>query len=245
MAKGKVYIGTSGWSYSNWKGGFYPDKTKAGDFLAYYSTVFNTTELNSSFYRLPQPKMIESWANKVPKDFKFSVKLSRYLTHIKRLKEPDEPLERFFTLFEHLKANIGMVLAQLPPTLQYNAEVAERFYSLLKEGYSDYSFAMEGRHISWLSDESLQQMEQYGVSFVMSNSNNLFPYGEYVTAKNIYIRFHGPGKLFDSSYSDEVLADYAAKIIRWQKAGHTVWVYFNNTMREAGYTNAKTLIGLL
>lgn len=241
MAKGKIHIGTSGWSYSAWRGLFYPDKTKSGDYLPYYSTVFDTTEVNSSFYRLPGPKMVSNWIDKTPDGFTFSVKVSKFLTHIKRLKEPEEPMERFFSVFEPMKERIGMVLVQLPPTLKFDPDVAEHFFALLKEKYSHYQFALEVRHDTWMDGRSRHLMEQYDMAFVISQSNNLFPYAEIITAKNIYLRFHGPEKLFDSSYSDEMMADYAKKIKKWQKGGHTVWAYFNNTMREAGFTNALTL----
>ena len=103
MNQGNVHIGLSGWSYSYWKGSFYPEKMQSADFLPHYALTYNTGEINSSFYHLPRPTTIEGWMAKVPTTFKFCAKMSRYVTHIKRMKEPEEPLERFFKVFEPMK----------------------------------------------------------------------------------------------------------------------------------------------
>src|SRR6478609_7365479 len=117
-----IHIGTSGWSYKDWKELFYPKGLKTTEWISYYAITFRITEINSSFYHLPKRQTVEGWVNKVPPDFLFCPKMSRYLTHIKRLKEPEESLERFFEVFEPMKNNMGPVLIQLPPSLKFEYE---------------------------------------------------------------------------------------------------------------------------
>jgi uncharacterized protein YecE (DUF72 family) len=143
---------------------------------------------------------------KVPDDFTFCPKMSRFLTHIKRLKDPEE---------QELRKQKG------------------------------YSFAMEGRHETWLSKESLDLMTKYDIAFVISQSGAGFPYGEHVTSKNIYLRFHGPGKLYASLYDNDVMYEFAGKIKKWKGQGHTIWVYFNNDYFGYGIENGKTLASML
>ena len=245
MAASKIHIGTSGFSYSDWKNGvFYPEGLASSEWLSYYAKHFDITELNNSFYRLPRAQTVLNWAAKVPKKFRFCPKMSSYLTHNKRLLEPEEPLERFFDVFSAIKKQLGPILIQLPPSLQFDYYRAEYFYKQLHH-YKGYDFAMEARHNSWLQQDSLDLMAKYKISFVISQSGRGFPYAEAVTAKNIYVRFHGPKELYSSSYSDEMLKEYAVKFKRWIKEGHTVWVFFNNTMRGVGARNAKTLEGMM
>lgn len=238
---GKIYIGTSGWSYKDWKGIFYDEKLKSSDYLAFYSKSFNTTEINTSFYHLPLVKTIEGWISKVPGGFKFCPKISRYITHIKRLREPEEPLERFFTIFEPMKKMMGPVLIQLPPSLKFDLNIAKYFFEVLKENYTGYNFALEARHASWFEKESIDLLSKYEIAFVISNSNNLFPYAEFTTAKNVYLRFHGPKELFASLYTKKAMNDYARKFIAWQKQGHDVWAFFNNDWHGYALENANYL----
>lgn len=238
---GKLHIGTSGWSYKEWKEAYYPKELKSTDWLSYYAKEFDCTEINASFYHLPQRKTIENWVNKVADDFKFCVKMSRYLTHMNKLSTPEEPLQRFFDVFDLMKEKMGPVLIQLPPSLAFHEEKTTYFYDLLKTKYSDYDFAMEVRHASWLQERSIELMEQYKIAFVISQSGVGFPYAEHVTAKDVYVRFHGPGKLYYSVYENDMLHDYAVKFKHWLKKGHNVWAFFNNTAELAALDNAKTL----
>ena len=171
--------------------------------------------------------------------------MSNYLTHNKRLREPDEPLSRFFAAFEPIKRQMGPVLIQLPPSLKFDNEIARNLFETLKTDYAKYYFALEARHSSWLEKESIDLLAKYKLSFVISQSNNLFPYAEHVTAKNIYLRLHGPQKLFASAYTEEDIRYYAAKIAQWQKSGHHIWVFFNNTATRDAINNAFKLKELL
>ncbi|HVK96762.1 MAG TPA: DUF72 domain-containing protein [Flavisolibacter sp.] len=243
--KGTIHIGTSGWSYKHWKDIFYPPKLKTTEWLTFYAQHFSISEINTCFYHLPKPASVIGWIEKVPAHFKFCPKMSRYLTHIKRLLDPEEPLERFFEVFEPMKKRMGPVLIQLPPTLRFDYDRTEFFYSILKRKYRDYEFVMEVRHDSWLQEKSLTLMTKYDLGFVLSQSGAKFPYSEMITAKNIYVRFHGPSALYASSYSDAMLQEFAKKFRRWKKEGHDIWVFFNNDIGGYAIEDAKRLIGML
>jgi uncharacterized protein YecE (DUF72 family) len=237
----KIHIGMSGWSYWDWKKIFYPEKMKSTDWLGVYAQSYNTTEINSSFYHLPKAKTISGWAAKVPENFKFCPKISRYLTHILKLKNPEEPLQLFFEVFEPIEHMLGPVLIQLPPSLKYEPAVVEAFFEILKHKYNKYKFAIEARHITWLEKEPIKLMKKFNVAWVISQSGVGFPYLEEITADNIYVRFHGPGKLYASSYPDQMLRAYSVKFKKWIKEGHSIWAYFNNTYQGIALNNANTL----
>lgn len=241
MKSAKIHIGTSGWSYKDWKELFYPKELKTTEWLSYYAQTFSVTEINTSFYHLPKKQTVEGWVQKVPSGFLFCPKMSRYLTHFKRLKEPEESLEKFFEVFEPMQKQMGPVLIQLPPSLKFDQRTAEDLYLVLTKDYPDYSFAMEVRHRSWMDDESFELLKRYNIAFVISQSGRGFPYAENITADNIYIRFHGPGKLYASSYSDEMLSKFSSLFKKWVKEKHSVWAFFNNDYFGYAINNAITL----
>ena len=238
---GRLHIGTSGWSYRDWTEIFYPKHIKSSDWLTHYSQTFDCTEINSSFYRLPKQETVKGWMRKVPKDFMFCPKMSRFLTHMKKLRDPEEPLSRFFGIFQPMKKQIGPVLIQLPKTVAFHSDVTEGFYKLLKKKYRSYSFAMEVRHDTWFTKESIDLMKAYDVSFVMSHSGNHFPYAEHVTSHHIYFRFHGPGTLYNTKYDEETMRKFARSFRRWLKKGHELWIFFNNDWYGYGIENALSL----
>lgn len=237
----KIHIGTSGWSYQKWKGVFYPQKMPSTKWLGYYTAFFSTTEINGSFYRLPSLETVIKWTDSVPDNFIFCPKMSRFLTHMKKLREPEEPLERFFSVFYSMKPKMGPILVQLPAMLRFNYDIAEAFYRLLKFRYHGYRFVMEVRHPTWLAEDSLTLMTAFDIGLVISQSGGVFPYSEMITAKTIYVRFHGPGALYASPYSDEMLQDYAGKFRQWVSEGHEVWAYFNNDINAYAPDDARRL----
>ena len=245
MMKGKLHIGISGWSYRDWIGVFYPENLKATGWLPYYAGKFDCTEINSSFYRLPSKLTVSNWVNRVPDNFLFCPKMSRYLTHIKRLKEPEEPLERFFTTFEPMKKKMGPVLLQLAKTIPFEYKATEHLFKLLATKYSSHQFAMEVRHESWLTEQSYSLMSNYGIAFVMSHSGDHFPYKEVITAPHIYFRFHGPGSLYNTKYDERALKEYSLKFENWLDKGHDLWVFFNNCWFGYGIDNACSLRNFL
>lgn len=239
-ATDRIHIGTSGWSYKHWKGIFYPNEMKPTDYISFYANHFSVSELNGSFYKLPTQETVLKWITMVPDDFLFCPKMSRYLSHMKKLHDPEEPLQRFFNIFEPVKQHLGPVLIQLPDNVKFNDVVVRPFYELLQSNYSEYRCAMEVRDESWFSDESLKLMKRHKVTLVFAQSEK-FPYYEEITAKDIFIRFHGPESLYSSSYSDETLQEYALKFGEWIKQGHEVWAFFNNDVGGHALRNGAKL----
>ncbi len=240
-----AYIGLSGWSYKEWKGIFYPDDIKSTLWLEYYTKFFNTVEINASFYRMPRAQTVVNWTERVPEGFIFCPKMSRYITHIKRLKDCAEPLEYFFEIFEPMRERMGPVLIQLHPGQKFEYSRTEGFFEILKKQYSKYDFAIEGRHPTWLNDNAFDLMARYDIAWVISQSGVGFPYSEVVTAKNVYIRFHGPGKLYASNYTNMQLQEWADKCTGWLNKGLVVWAYFNNTAKGHALKNAEQLKEML
>ncbi len=243
--RNRVHIGTSGWSYKHWKGLYYPDKLPSTRWLPFYAGDFDTTEINSSFYRIPLMTTVEKWMSQVPGHFRFCVKMSRFLTHMKKLNEPEQSLENFFSVFEPMKKMMGPVLIQLPPFLAFDYDRAEYFYRILSRFYKEYEFVMEVRHDSWMQEKSLTLMTKFNIGLVISQSGVSFPYTEMLTAKNIYLRFHGPAELYASAYPDKTLEYFAELFYKWLKEGHEVWAYFNNDIHGYAPEDAKKLMMLM
>ncbi|MET7259334.1 DUF72 domain-containing protein [Dyadobacter fermentans] len=239
----KIHIGTSGWSYKHWKGIFYPETIKPAHYLTFYARHFAVSEINNSFYKMPTLEIVAKWIDTVPEDFRFCPKMSRYLSHLKKLHDPEEPLERFFNVFGPFKKHLGPVLVQLPANSRYHADTAEAFYEETVQ-YKGFRFALEVRHPSWFSEESIGLMKKYRITLVFSQADR-FPYHEEITAKDIYLRFHGPTSLYSSSYSDDILEDYAEKFATWADDGHEVWAFFNNDVGGYALENGKKLQDLV
>jgi uncharacterized protein YecE (DUF72 family) len=160
---------------------------------------------------------------------------------MKKLLDPEEPFERFFTIFEPMLKKMGPVLLQLPPFLKFDYNRAEHLYRLMKQ-YEGSDFVMEVRHQSWMGDESIRLMAGYQVGLVISQSGEGFPYSEMITAKNIYVRFHGPHELYASSYDDRTLTRFNNKFKKWAREGYDVWVFFNNDIHGYAISDAKKLL---
>lgn len=237
-----IHIGTSGWSYKHWRNNFYPGPVKQKEWLSYYAQKFDITEINGSFYRLPSSETVIGWIKTVPGNFLFCPKMSRFLTHMKKLRDPEEPLERFFGIFEPMQKQMGPVLIQLPSMLHFHYDIADHFFKLLQRTYRNYEFVIEVRHQSWLQEEALTLMARYEIGIVISQSGNHFPYTEMVTAKNIYVRFHGPAELYASAYSNDDLQYFADRFKSWVKEGHEIWAFFNNDIHGYAPTDALRLI---
>lgn len=249
----KLYIGTSGWIYSDWEGIFYPKDLAAKNKLRYFSKHFKTAEINYSFYHLPRPSTYQNWYNQTPSDFIFAVKASRFMTHIKRLRGVKEAWKTFLINTLHLKKKLGPILFQFPPSFQANDENIKRLDNFLKfirvDSYSyphrlaRLRFAFEFRHISWCGEKIYKLLRKYNAAWVIADSPR-YPKIEALTADFIYVRMHGSESLFGSKYTDEELKILAGKIKRWLKSVD-VYVYFNNDFRGYAVENAKKLLELL
>jgi len=239
------HIGTSGWSYKHWKEVFYPEKMKPTEYLGFYSQEFDCTEINTSFYHLPKAETVLNWAANTPASFLFCPKLSRFITHFKKLHDPAEGMEVFFSVFDPVADRLGPVLVQLPANATFNPGVTEAFYQLLATTYKQYEFSMEVRDKSWYSKESLSLMEKYGIGLVIAHSGERFPYKEAVTAKHIYLRFHGPKELYASGYAAQSLRAYARKCVQWLQDKHHVWIFFNNDIAAHALYDARKLRSMI
>ncbi|MCK7558688.1 DUF72 domain-containing protein [Chitinophaga sedimenti] len=237
----KAHIGTSGWSYKHWKEIYYPATVKSADWLSFFAKDFDCIEINNSFYRLPKPETVQQWVTTVPDGFIFCPKMNRFLSHMKKLHDPEQPLQRFFDVFDPVRKHLGPILIQLPANATFNPEVTAHFYALLHNTYRQYQFSMEVRHESWYTEESLSLMRKYDIGLVIADSGGLFPSDEVLTAKHVYLRFHGPGKLYASAYHPNTLRAYAKKCRRWLNGGHQVWAFFNNDINGYALKDAQML----
>jgi len=235
------YVGTSGWSYRHWAGRFYPEELKSYQYFDYYCQHFNAVELNSSFYHLPREVTVRNWLQKSPVDFRFCVKLSRFITHQKKLLEFHEPTKRFFDIFQPLQPKMGPVLIQLPPSLVFEEDRLREFLEYLHQHHPDYQFAIEARHKSWDSREVAHFLQQFDVALVFADSGGRFPTFDYPVTSFVYFRFHGPGRLYASDYETEQLQGYAQKIRHLLEQGKKVWAFFNNDVGGYAVENARTL----
>lgn len=243
--KGSIHIGTSGWVYPHWKGLFYPADLPQRLWLKYYSGQFDSIEINASFYRLPTRETVEKWKGVTGAHFHFCPKISRFITHAKKLNDPEQTVPRFFDVFGGMAGQAGPVLIQLPAMLGFNKEKAAHFFQYLHIHYKDFRFSLEARHAGWTTKEAMALLEKYHIGWVIADSGSRFSSAELVTARHIYLRFHGPDGSYATSYSRKILAGYASRCKEWTKKGHSVWAFFNNDIHGYAVKNAKTLKTML
>ncbi|MCK4532527.1 DUF72 domain-containing protein [bacterium] len=240
----KIFIGTSGYSYSHWgKGVFYPEGLSRKKWFEYYTKFFNTVEINASFYRLFKREIFEKWHRQTPKDFIFTIKGNRFITHIKKIQNCKDSLKLFFESVFGLKEKLRIVLWQLPPGLVFNAKKLRDFCEMLAGysiGHGDVRQAFEFRHQSWFSREVYQILKEHKFSLCIAHSGR-WPYQEEITSDLIYLRFHGGGELYNSNYSISELERIAFKIKKWLKQGKNVHAYFNNDAHGFAVKNSFKL----
>ncbi|MFQ6618485.1 MAG: DUF72 domain-containing protein [Fidelibacterota bacterium] len=232
-----IHIGTSGFSYKGWVGIFYPPSVHPGKWLEFYSRHFSTVEMNSTFYHLPKPVTMENWRLRVPENFVFSLKASRFLTHQKKLSDPEEPLQNFLDLAVLMKEKLGCIIYQLPPGLKSDTGLLEHFLSILPK---NLEHTIEFRNNDWHRKEVKSMLEKYNVSFCINDFRGI-DCPEWVTSDVVYIRRHGPGGYYQGSYTDEMLKDLSFSIEKYLKEGKKVYTYFNNDIGGCAIENARTL----
>ncbi len=235
------YIGTSGWIYKHWRGVFYPADLSQGRWFEFYAQRLATVEINNTFYRLPEEGTFDGWREQAPEGFVYALKASRYITHLKKLKDPVEPVARFMGRAERLGAHLGPVLYQLPPNWRLNLERLEAFLAALPAGRLG---VFEFRHPSWLVEPTFALLERYGVGYCISDMPGL---GSPVraTGRLAYIRLHGPGRAYEGSYSEAELAQWAERARGFMAEGRPAYVYFNNDAEGHAVRNALRLRELL
>jgi len=237
----RYYIGTSGWHYDHWRHRFYPDKLPKAKWLKFYAGHFASVELNNSFYRLPSEAAFANWYDSSPPSFTFAVKVSRFITHIKRLKDTEEAVEKFITRAKILGGKLGPLLYQLPPNMHRNDAVLESFLSTLPRGMKH---VVEFRHQSWLEEAVFEILHRYNVGLCVFDMPSL-SCPVVAPADFVYVRFHGSTGLYFSCYSDEELANWAKRLTDLAGSLKEIYVYFNNDAEAFAVRNALTLRGYL
>lgn len=250
----QAFIGTSGFSYPHWRPTFYPPGLPQSKWFDLYCQHFNTIEINTSFYRLPKNKVFENWKKTAGQGFVFSVKGSRFITHIKKLKNCDQAVEKFFEAANGLnpKEKItsdrlpvtnysNLVLWQLPPQFKTNYSRLKKFLRILPK---NWHHAFEFRNPSWLNPRTFGLLKNYQAAVVFQDQST-WPQTEKITANFVYLRFHGSTSLYSSNYSLSGLSSWAKKITSWLKQGLDIYAYFNNDALGYAVENAKTLKKLI
>lgn len=233
----QYYIGTSGWVYGHWRERFYPPHLAQALWLQFYARQFSTVELNSSFYRLPSERAFLHWGESTPPGFLFAIKASRFITHIRRLRNVEASLESFFARAKLLGDKLGPILYQLPPQMPRRDAVLEDFLRLLPRGLPH---VFEFRHPSWLEEDVFAIMRRYGVGLCVFDMPD-FPCPQAVTADFAYFRFHGSTGLYSSNYSEAELDAWAERIKRLASDLRAVYIYFNNDVEAHAVYNALSL----
>lgn len=230
-------IGCSGFYYKNWRGVFYPEKLSQSKWLHFYADNFNTLELNATFYRFPTLDAMKAWHKKVPEDFVFSVKASRIITHLKKLKECEQLLDDLYTVCKQgLKKKLGCILFQFPPGVHYSEEMLKKITDSLRPEFKN---VVEFRHESWWTQQVYDTLNQHGLAFC-SVSHPTLPADVITTAGRAYVRMHGVPDMFRSAYSLMELEALKRALVK-DKTITEAYVYFNNTDGPYGAQNAKEL----
>jgi uncharacterized protein YecE (DUF72 family) len=232
-----LYIGTSGWHYKHWVGPFYPEKLPASRMLDYYTQHFDTVELNNTFYRLPVETGVEQWRESTPKDFRFAAKGSRFITHMKKLKDPEPAIEKYFERLKPLGRKLGPIVWQLPPWWEANAERLDAFLRALPR---NHRHAFELRNPTWHNAEIYSILRRHNAAFCIFEIAGMFS-GIEVTADFTYVRLHGPGGAYQASYTDAVLRRWTSQIREWQRDLRAIYIYFDNDQAAHAVENALAL----
>lgn len=237
----QIRIGCSGWQYRHWRGNFYPDDLPQKRWLDHYAEVFDTVEINNSFYRLPEEATFANWAARVPAPFTFAVKASRFLTHMKKLRDPEEPVQRFFSRARALGPHLGPVLYQLPPGFKLDRARLEHFLQVLPRGLRH---VVEFRDPTWYVDDVYALLGRHGAALCLHDMPGSAT-GPVSVGRFVYVRFHGAQGRYDGSYPDERLGRWAGWLSEQAAAGADVYAYFNNDMGGHAPRNALTLRRML
>lgn len=241
--------GISGWRYSPWRGDFYPKGLPQRQELEFASSKLRTIEINGSFYSLQRPSSWTTWRDTVPDDFVFAVKGGRYITHMLKLKNVEQALERFFGqgLF-NLGPKLGPILWQLPAALSFDADMVDAFLGQLPRvapGGMRLRHAMEVRSTTFETPEFLAILDHHGVASVVADTAGTFPVIEHIAGDLVYIRLHGDSELYASGYDDEALERWAARVRAWRDEGRDVFIYFDNDTKVRAPYDAMALAARL
>lgn len=240
--RGKIHIGTSGWNYKHWKEVFYPNDLKPEKWLEFYADKLCDVELNNTFYQLPSIRAFRQWREAVPADFNFAVKGSRYITHMKKLKDPKQSTQKLFERVETLQDKLGPILFQLPPG--WNAD-SKRLINFLDTLPGELEFSFEFRDHSWWNNEIYNILLEHGVAFCIYDLAGTLSPKKTTSPRMIYIRLHGPGDAYEGRYSKQELASWAGAINSWAETERDVYIFFDNDQNGYAPLNAIELRDML
>lgn len=244
-----VLVGTSGYSYPHWQGRFYPKDLPKDQWLEYYAEHFHSVELNVTFYRLPASPTFRHWRLRTPKDFRFVLKGSRFITHLKRLRDCHEPLVTFVERASELGEKLSCMLWQLPPKFPHDVELLEHFLQEVERiqlVYGKFRQAFEFRDRSWLEEPVYDILKQFNVAIALADwPFNLQLSREIDTADFLYFRCHGPGTRYASPYTEEQLQALAKELQTHIEKNRDLYVFFNNDAKAYAVENAKQLRDVL
>jgi uncharacterized protein YecE (DUF72 family) len=235
-----VRVGCSGWNYKHWRNGvFYPPRLPPSRWLEFYAQYFDTVEVNATFYRLPTVKAVAGWVEQSPPGFLFAVKASRYLTHIKRLTDLGEGIERFYERIAPLvrSPKLGPVLWQLPPTFPRDDDRLARALAALPPGRHAFEF----RHASWFAEDVYGLLRAHGAALVIADRREIKSFQSHeLTADWTFVRFHSGSRGRHGNYSQGELEEWAHRIERWRR-DVDVYAYFNNDWQGFAVRNGLWL----
>ena len=230
-----VYVGTSGWQYKHWRHTFYPEGVAQSRWLEFFAERFQTVELNNSFYALPKEETFAKWAMRTPDDFIMAAKMSRYLTHIKKLQDPEEPVSRFFSRARKLGDKLGPVLLQLPPTLKVDAGALRETLDLMPR---DVPVAVEFRHETWWTDEIREILERRGATLCWADRLAKPVTELWRTAGWCFMRFHQGTGSPHPCYRKATLQEWVDRLAETWGPDSDMYVFFNNDPRACALRDA-------
>lgn len=232
-----IHVGCSGWVYRHWKGGFYPADLPQKRWFERYAGIFDTVEINASFYRVPLASTFHGWRDKAPAGFRYAVKVNRFITHMKKLMDCEQPLADFIALARPLGDSLGPLLYQLPPSLHKDSGRLEAFLQRLP---ADLEHVVEFRHPSWYDEQVLALLDRFGVGFVAHDLVGLVS-PRWASGRTAYVRFHGTGGKYRGRYGDAQMQDWARWLLDQRLAGRSAWAYFNNDIGGDAIQDALAL----
>ena len=239
----EIRIGCSGWNYAHWRGLIYPKDLPAKRWLEYYATLFDTVEINNTFYRLPEVSAVQGWVERSPRRFLFAVKMSRYITHIRRLGGLEQGIPLFYSRIAPLARSpkMGPVLWQLPPTFRRDDERLATTLKALPPGRHCFEF----RHETWYVEDVYALLREHGIALVIPDSPK-YPFRQIeLTTGWTFVRFHSGTRGRRGNYSESELREWAERIGGWRDARVDVYAYYNNDWEGFAVYNGQRLKELL
>lgn len=241
MAHGDIHIGTSGWHYPHWVGTFYPQSMPPNEFLGFYAQRFATVEVNNTFYQLPSRKTLADWREGTPASFLFACKASRYITHMKKLKDPSQSTKKFFRAINVLGDRLGPILFQLPPRWHADAQRLAKFLKALPNGYR---FAFEFRDETWFHLEIYDLLADHNAALCAYDLNRRQSPAK-LTANFAYVRLHGPDGPYQGRYDGRTLFGWARRFRSWREKGIDIYCYFDNDEKGYAALDARRMLEMI